>query len=116
MEKIAKKSSLSEREVALETLSLARKSAAGEKDDDRESHVGFYLIDTGRHRLERCARPKSTAMDILRRTGRRFSLPLYLGTIFLLTAISAAGLLTESVQKAWTARFSGSSALSSLRP
>ena len=95
VEKIAKQSSLSEGEVALETLSLARKGAAEKKDDDRESHVGFYLIDTGRHRLERCARPKSTAMDILRRTGRRFPLPLYLGTIFLLTAIFAAGLLTE---------------------
>ena len=95
VENIAKKSRLSEREVALETLGLARQGAVERKDDERKSHVGFYLIDSGRHRLERCARTHATAMDILRRAGRRFPLPLYLGTIFLFTAILAAGLLTQ---------------------
>ncbi len=95
VERIVKKSRLSEREVALEAIGLARQSAAGQKDGDRESHVGFYLIDNGRRRLERSVKVKSTAMEILRRTGRRFYLVLYIGTIFLLTAVFVAGLLRE---------------------
>ncbi len=35
-------------------------------------------------------------MDMLRRTGRRFPLPLYLGTILLFAVIFAAGLLAET--------------------
>ena len=93
VEKLARKSSLSEREVALHAIELAR--TAGRLDDDRESHVGFYLMDAGLPRLEGGVRARTTAGDLLRRTGRRFPLALYLGTIFLFSGILTAALLSE---------------------
>jgi len=49
VEKIAKSSLLSEGEVALKAIGLARGAAAHKDDrqagDDRWRHVGFYLID-----------------------------------------------------------------------
>jgi cellobiose phosphorylase len=95
VEKVAKKSSLSELEVAREAIGLARQNAAGKNIDDRAIHVGFYLIDKGLAELEGCAKVRSTFMDMLRRSGRRFPLRYYLGTIILLSVIFAAGFLEE---------------------
>ncbi|MFZ2633604.1 MAG: glucoamylase family protein [Desulfosalsimonadaceae bacterium] len=95
VEEIAKKSRLSEREVAGEAIGLARQNASGKNGDHRTTHVGFYLIDKGFPQLEKCARVRSTFMDSLRKTGRRFPLPLYLGAILLFAAIFTAGLLAE---------------------
>ena len=96
VEEVAKKSRLPEREVAREAIGLAQQGAAGENGNDRSTHVGFYLIDKGFAQLEGCAKIRSTAMDMLRRTGRRFTLLLYLGTILLFAVIFAAGLLAET--------------------
>ena len=96
VEEVAKKSKLSEREVARETIGLARQDAAGENGGDRATHVGFYLIDKGLAQLKKRARVRSSAMETLRSTGRRFPLLFYLSTIFLFAAIFAAGLLAEA--------------------
>ena len=96
VEAVAKKSSLSEREVAREAIRLSRQDAAGENGDNRATHVGFYLIDKGLAQLKERARVRSNAMDMLRSIGRRFPLLLYLGTILLLAVIFAAGLLAET--------------------
>ena len=53
VEKIAKSSRRSEREVAREAIQLAREGAARKGSDDRAAHVGFYLIDKGLEQLER---------------------------------------------------------------
>jgi len=96
VEDVAKKSRLPESEVAREAIGLAQQSAAGENGNDRSIHVGFYLIDKGLVQLEECVKIRSTAMDMLRRIGRRFTLQLYLGTILLFAAILTACLLTET--------------------
>jgi len=96
VEEVAKKSKLSEKEVAREAIGLARQDAAGENGGNRATHVGFYLIDKGLAQLEGRARVRSTPMDLLRRAGRRFPLSLYLGTILLFAGIFAAGLLAET--------------------
>ncbi|MBN1548730.1 MAG: hypothetical protein JW902_18920, partial [Syntrophaceae bacterium] len=96
VEEVAKKSSLSEKEVAGEAINLSRQSAAGEKAGNRASHVGFYLIDKGLARLEGRTRVRSTARNRLRRTCGRFPLPVYLGAILLFTMIFAAGLLQQT--------------------
>ena len=43
VEKISKKSNLSEYEVARAAINMARKSAINEKNDKRKAHVGYYL-------------------------------------------------------------------------
>ena len=44
---------LSEREVARQAIHTGAQRAAKSGGDDREAHVGFYLIDKGRPQLER---------------------------------------------------------------
>ena len=100
VEKIAKRSRLSESEVAREALRLAQNAAAENNGDDRLTHVGFYLIDKGLDSLERLAEVQLSVLEILQKVGRRFPLLLYLGTIILITAILGGGLLA-------TAHFNG---------
>jgi cellobiose phosphorylase len=95
VEAVAKKSKLSENEVAGEAIGLARQNAAGKNKDNRSTHVGFYLIDKGLSQLKRLAHVRLNAMYMLRKTGRRFPLLLYLGTVFLFTVIFTAGLLAD---------------------
>ena len=92
VEKVAKTSPHSESEVAHKAIQLAHEGAARKGGDDRSAHVGFYLIDEGLAQLERLAQVRLSPTEILRKIGRRFPLPLYLGVILLLTVIIASGL------------------------
>ncbi len=59
VEKIAKSGQLSEVEVAAAAVQLARKSAADKNStdgrNDRETHVGYYLVDKGLPQLQELA-------------------------------------------------------------
>ena len=96
VEKIAKGSRLSEGEVARKAIQLAHDGAARKDGDDRAAHVGFYLIDKGLPQLERAAEVRLSVSEAVRRTGGRFPLFLYLGTIALITVILAGGLLAKA--------------------
>ena len=83
VEKIAKSSLLSESEVALKAIGLARGAAAHKDDrqarDDRAAHVGFYLIDKGLPQLERTVGVRHSISGYLQRIGHAFPLPFYVG-------------------------------------
>jgi cellobiose phosphorylase len=96
VERIAKKSRLSENEVARMALQLARECAAAEGVDDRKAHVGFHLIDKGLGRLEKMAAVRLSASEVFRRGARRFPLALYLGAILLVTAAVTGGFLAKA--------------------
>ncbi|HEX2720933.1 MAG TPA: hypothetical protein VHM71_08270, partial [Candidatus Deferrimicrobium sp.] len=96
VEKIAKWSRLHEADVAREAILLAGEGAARNGPDDRAAHVGFYLIDKGLPRLERAAGVRLPLLETVRRTAGRFSLPLYLGSITLLTVIFSGALLAKA--------------------
>jgi cellobiose phosphorylase len=100
VEKIAKRSRLSESEVAREAIRLAESAAAEKNGDDRVAHVGFYLIDKGVASLEQLTEVRLSVLETLQRVGRQFPLLLYLGAIILITAILGGGLLA-------LARFNG---------
>ena len=95
VEGISKRGACSEDEVAQTAVRLAseasttRAGAAG-----RESHVGYFLVDEGRNRLEHAARTRQTAQQRLRRLGPRFRFGAYAGTIALLTAAGTGWLAT----------------------
>ncbi len=95
LEKLAKSNRLSENDVALKAIQLARQGAARKDGDDRVAHVGFYLIDKGLPQLERMTRARFSACGVFRKIGTRLLLPLYLGTIALLTGIVSYGLLKK---------------------
>ena len=96
IEEIAKSSPLSERDVARKAIQLAHEGTAGtagkDGDDDRAAHVGFYLIDKGRLRLEQAADARLAPAEVLRRVARRVPLLLYLGAIAAIAGILTAAL------------------------
>ena len=96
VEEIAKSSPLSESDVARKAIQLAHEGASGtagkDGDDDRAAHVGFYLIDKGRPRLERAAEARPASAETLRRVARRVPLLLYLGAIAAITGSLTAAL------------------------
>ena len=96
VEKIAKHSRFSESEVARKAIGLAHEGADGNGGDDRAAHVGFYLIDKGLPQLEQALEVRLSPSEHLQRWSRRFPLLLYLGTITLMTAIFAGGLLAKA--------------------
>ena len=96
VEKIAKHSRFSESEVARKAIGLAHEGADGNGGDDRAAHVGFYLIDKGLPQLEQPLEVRHSLSEHLQRWSRRFPLLLYLGTIALITAIFAGGLLAKA--------------------
>ncbi|HSH69308.1 MAG TPA: glucoamylase family protein, partial [Deferrisomatales bacterium] len=97
VERIAKQGPLSEAEVA--RLALQRARDGSDRLDDHKSHVGFHLIDQGLPEFERLAEVRRTTAGALRRWGSRFPLSLYLGAIFLTTAL----LTRTALAKAQTA-------------
>ena len=103
VEEIAKGSDLSESEVARKAIQLAYEGTAGtvgrSGDDDRTAHVGFYLIDKGRSRLERAAKMRLSPVEALHRAGRRIPLLLYLGTIAVIMAALTATLLAKGIRR-----------------
>lgn len=93
VEKIARKSNLSESEVARIAILLARKGNAKNENYDRAAHVGFYLIGQGLDELERLVKIRLSPYEMICRYSRRFPLPIYVGSILLLTAIFAGFLI-----------------------
>ena len=100
VEEIAKGSRLSEGDVARKAIQLAHDGTGGtfghDGDDDRAAHVGFYLVDKGRPRLERAARMRPSPAEAIQRMGRRVPLLLYLGSIAAVTAALTAALLAKA--------------------
>ncbi|MBN1790216.1 MAG: hypothetical protein JW830_06955, partial [Bacteroidales bacterium] len=85
IEKIAKKCSFSEIEVAHKSIELAKKGAELNGPADRSAHVGFYLIGKGLSQLEYLTKTKQTLPSVGRRSVFRFPLFYYLGSIVVLT-------------------------------
>jgi cellobiose phosphorylase len=96
VERMARSSRLSEREVARHAILLAQQGAGRKGGDEREAHVGFYLIDKGMPQLERAAEVRRSTSDSFQRASGRFPLLLYVGTIVLLTGVFTGGLLAQA--------------------
>ena len=96
IDRLAKHCALSETEVAQAAIGLARGAAARNRGDDPTAHVGFYLIDRGLPQLERAVMARFSILRRARGSMARMPLALHLGTILLLTAIAAAGLLAQA--------------------
>lgn len=101
IEEIAKGSHLSESDVARKAIQLAHEAAASQaagqaSADARVAHVGFYLFDKGRPRLEQAVGTRLTPMQRVRRTAERFPLLLYLSSIALITFALTAGFVAKA--------------------
>ena len=90
VEGIARRSQLSEYDVARKAVQLAE-NREREKPADRAAHVGYYLVDRGRPLLERFAEMRLSPGVLVDKVRRQFPLTCYLSAISLLA--SAAVLL-----------------------
>ncbi|MBC7817126.1 MAG: cyclic beta 1-2 glucan synthetase, partial [Planctomycetaceae bacterium] len=93
IEAIAKRSPLTEHEVATQAVQLARQNAERNGAEHRTAHVGFFLIDKGLPQLERAARMRRSLPARVRRIARKMPLAVYLSAIFVIAAAFAAGVL-----------------------
>ena len=96
VERIARKSNLSEIDVARMAIRLARKGSVRSNNNDRAAHVGFYLIDKGLSELENLTKVHLSPLEFLTQLCRRIPLQLYVGSIILLTAIFTGILLAKA--------------------
>src|SRR5487761_1903103 len=100
VEQVARRSRLSESEVARKAIQLAHEGAArtaGNGDrTDPASHVGFYLIDSGRPQLERAVEMRAPFVEGAKRAPGRYPLSLYLGAIALITGSLTGALLAKA--------------------
>ncbi len=91
VENIAKRSLLSEHDVALTAVKLANQATANTTTtpvtNERAAHVGYYLIDKGLPQLEHAATAHLSLVTSARRLRHKHPTLLYLGAIGLLTAI-----------------------------
>jgi cyclic beta-1,2-glucan synthetase len=95
VEKLARSSRFSEYEVARHAIHLAQQGADRNGIDDREGHVGFYLIDKGVHQLERTTEVRLSTSKAFQRMSSRFPLLFYIGPILLMTGVFTAGLMAH---------------------
>lgn len=93
VEKAARRSQLSEGEVARKAVELAGEAAARNGRDDRTAHVGFHLIDAGTARLKRAVGMRLSPSVLLRRAGCRVPLLAYAGGTVVMTAFFAVCLV-----------------------
>ncbi|HSB96130.1 MAG TPA: glucoamylase family protein, partial [Spongiibacteraceae bacterium] len=99
VEKIARRSALSESEVAQCALQLTQ--AAAQRGELRAAHIGFYLIDRGLPQLEQAAAASQPHTLRLLRAARKFALPLFLGAIAAATALFTAPLWWRAHSEGW---------------
>ena len=95
VEDVARSCSQNEWTVAREAIVLARKAAEQKSANDRTAHVGYYLIDYGRRRLEDALGCRVSWNLRARRMSRQVRLTLYLGSILLLTALTTGEALSS---------------------
>ncbi|RPH88211.1 MAG: cyclic beta 1-2 glucan synthetase, partial [Deltaproteobacteria bacterium] len=95
VEKIAKNSTVFERDVAQKAIDLARAALSRKSGDERMTHVGYYLIDKGLPQLEKSAQMRLSLSESVKRVLGRFPLLLYLGSIIVITLLLAGYLLVR---------------------
>jgi cyclic beta-1,2-glucan glucanotransferase len=87
VEKIAKRVRVPEVEVAQRACQYAREAHQLDPQDITRAHVGYYLIDRGRARLEADFRYWPDMRELAYRVATTFPSFIYLGTIALITGM-----------------------------
>jgi len=95
VESIARQHQLSELAVADAAIALSAAAVAAGRDTLAQ-HVGYYLVDRGRVELERHLGIHPRLAVVLRRAFDRAPLPIYLGTLAVLTFAFAQPLVAAA--------------------
>ncbi len=95
VERIAKYSGRLERDVARKAIDLTHEGSAAE-GEQRETHVGFYLIGKGVDQLEHAVETRLPLAERLGRACRKSPVLLYVGGIVVITLILTALLVAKA--------------------
>lgn len=98
VEKIAKFSHHTEQQVAEMAINFAHENAENIADR-RTSHVGYFLSGKGLQYLQKAAKMKALKLDIFKNIFNKIPFTLYLGGIFLITALLTYGLIEKAFYK-----------------
>ena len=90
IEAIAKRSPLTEYDVSLNAIHLARQGESKKGSTDRKSHVGYYLVDKGRLELERMTHMRHSIASYMERLASKQPLLLYVGGIGVISMLVTA--------------------------
>ncbi len=96
VEYIAKKSKITEHEVAFIAIRLMRENSLANNNDTRTSHVGYYLIGDGVKQTKKLAKMHISGFQQIRDALKKYTFQMYLLTIFLITFLIGAGLLLRA--------------------
>jgi len=105
VESMARRHRLSELQVAEAAIALSQAEAPTDSTAPPPQHVGYYLIDRGRRRLEQQLGIRPPLRETLRRGFDRAPLPIYLGLLALLTFAFAQPLVAAAAHEGlspWT--------------
>ncbi len=86
IEETAKKAHVPEISIAACSIQLANEQFLNAGAENRETHVGYYLIDKGFSLLKKTVSVRRTLAESIGIDDRRLSLKLYIGLILLLSA------------------------------
>ncbi|MEP7232348.1 MAG: glucoamylase family protein [Ginsengibacter sp.] len=99
VELIAKKSKLSEDEIARIAIQLMQENALQADNDPRTSHVGYYLVGKGIIETKKRAQLRMSFGEKTKQLFQRHAFKFYLTSIFLITlSISAAILINADFE------------------
>ena len=87
IEELAPEDGTAEEKVAQTAINLAAQATNMKSGQDRNQHVGYYLLDDGRYALEDAIGFQANWRLQLRRWAQRQALPVYLGSILFLSAV-----------------------------
>ncbi|MBL0744875.1 GH36-type glycosyl hydrolase domain-containing protein [Chryseolinea lacunae] len=96
VEKIAKRSTLSEYEVARTAIDLARSSAASNPSDTRKAHVGYYLVGRGVTQTEKASKMKLNSFQALERFLSKSARVLYFSVALLIVAVVSYAFISKA--------------------
>ncbi len=102
VEAMARRHRLTELQVAEAAIALSQAAAPTDSSVPLPQHVGYYLIDRGRPRLEQQLGIHPPLRETLRRGFDRAPLPIYLGLLALLTFAFAQPLVAVAAHQHWS--------------
>ncbi len=90
VEHFAKKSKLSEAEIARAVIKAAKENKEKNKTDNRASHVGYYLVGKGRTEIKRTVKFSDSVIDIFRNVLNSYPVFFYLSSILFITVTASS--------------------------
>lgn len=97
IEKLARKSVLSEKDIATAVIELA--GAHGNHGDGKRSHVGYYLVDQGISQTEKYIKVKRTQVEKIGRFFSKAPFLTYVGSSFIITALICWWLILKGIHE-----------------